>query len=275
MRVAREERIVLGPLGDDQAAAMVDGPARRVRGFRRRSARGWRPRPRATRCSSSSSCRCSSTRDGGSRRTGGWSDAPPRIRIPPTIEALVAARLDRLGSEERAVVEPASVIGLTFPEPALSFLAPEAVRPTLAGAPGRPRSQAARPPADSAVEGEEFFRFHHLLIRDAAYNGQLKRTRAGLHERFVEWADEVNAERHRGLEFEEILGYHLEQAHRFLGELGPLDEHGVELGVRASERLAAAGHRAFARGDMPATANLLQRAALVTADRAPRRARSS
>ena len=72
----------------------------------------------------------------------------------------------------------------------------------------------------------------------------------------------MNAERDRGLEFEEILGYHLEQAHRLLAELGPLDEHGRELGRRASERLAAAGRRAFARGDMPATANLLHRAAL-------------
>ena len=72
----------------------------------------------------------------------------------------------------------------------------------------------------------------------------------------------MNAERQRALEFAEILGYHLEQAHRLLAELGPLDDHGRELGLRASERLAAAGRRAFARGDMPAAANLLHRAAL-------------
>ena len=62
-------------------------------------------------------------------------------------------------------------------------------------------------------------------------------------------------------EFEEILGYHLEQAYRYWSELGPLDEHAVDLGRRASARLASAGHRALARGDMPAAAGLLRRAA--------------
>jgi predicted ATPase/class 3 adenylate cyclase len=195
---------------------------------------------------------------------GGWhlADEIGEIRVPPTIQALLEARLDGLDREERAVLEPASVIGLVFPEPALLWLAPEALRPSLPGhLAALDRKQLAHPTA-SAVAGEASHRFHHLLIRDAAYNGLLKRTRATLHERFVEWADAVNAARHRGLEFEEVLGYHLEQAHRCLAELGPLDDHGLDLGTRASERLAAAGRRALARGDMPATANLMHRAAL-------------
>ena len=73
------------------------------------------------------------------------------------------------------------------------------------------------------------------------------------------------------LEFEEILGYHLEQAHRYLAELGPLDAHGVDLGVRASDRLAAAGRRAYGRGDMPATANLLRRAGMARPEGDPLR----
>src|SRR5439155_19320405 len=105
------------------------------------------------------------------------------------------------------------------------------------------------------------------LIRDAAYQGLLKRTRATLHERFVDWADRVNRDRDRAAEFEEIFGYHLEQAHRYLSELGPLDDHGRALGVRAAERLGSAGRRAFARADMSAAANLLRRAAaLLPAD---------
>jgi tetratricopeptide (TPR) repeat protein len=71
----------------------------------------------------------------------------------------------------------------------------------------------------------------------------------------------VNRERDRSAEYDDILGYHLEQAHRYLVELGPLDEHGRALGVRGSRKLEAAGRRAFARGDMPAAANLLRRAA--------------
>ena len=193
------------------------------------------------------------------------------MRIPPTIEALVAARLDRLGHDERAVIEPASVVGQLFPEPAVHFLVPEPVRQALPGHLAALDRKQFVHPADSGVEGEAHFRFHHILIRDAAYNGQLKRTRADIHERFVEWADVVNAERQRGLEFEEILGYHLEQAQRLLGELGPLDEHGKDLGIRASARLAAAGRRAFARGDMPATANLLYRAAVALPEGTPGR----
>jgi tetratricopeptide (TPR) repeat protein len=91
----------------------------------------------------------------------------------------------------------------------------------------------------------------------------LKRARATLHERFVAWADRANAEVDRGVEFEEILGYHLEQAYRYLGELGPLDAHGVDVGRDAARRLTNADQRAFARGDMHAAANLFGRAVSV------------
>ena len=89
----------------------------------------------------------------------------------------------------------------------------------------------------------------------------LKRARATLHERFVAWAEQVNRERDREQEFEEILGYHLEQAFRYRAELGPIDAEGRQIGTRASERLGAAGRRAFARADLPAATNLLERAA--------------
>jgi tetratricopeptide (TPR) repeat protein len=105
------------------------------------------------------------------------------------------------------------------------------------------------------------FRFHHILIRDAAYQGMLKRTRAALHERFADWLEAVSGERDR--EVEEILGYHLEQAHRYLSDLGPLDDRGRALGLRAAARLGAAGRRAFSRADMPAAANLLRRAVML------------
>ena len=116
------------------------------------------------------------------------------------------------------------------------------------------REDATRPRGVSA------YRFDHLLIRDAAYGGILKRARVALHERFVAWAERVNRDRDRETEYEEILGYHLEQAHGYLADLGPLDDHGRDLGRRAAARLASAGKRAFDRGDMPAAANLLRRA---------------
>jgi predicted ATPase len=92
----------------------------------------------------------------------------------------------------------------------------------------------------------------HQLIRDAAYHAILKRARAELHERFVDWLEAVAPD--RVLEFEEIRGYHLEEAYLILVQLAAADEHAVEVGRRGSRYLASAGTRALARGDMPAAA---------------------
>lgn len=195
---------------------------------------------------------------------GRWVRADPaaEIAVPPTIQALLEARLDTLGRAERAAVEPASVIGLEFPQSAVESLAPAAVRaevPALLGS--LTRKQFIRP---SPSRGDELaHRFHHQLVRDTVYAGLLKRARANLHLEFVRWADRTNAQSDRAQEFEEILGYHLEQAHRYLRELGPLGAQGLAAGGDAAGRLASAGRRAAARGDMHAAANLYRRAVAV------------
>ena len=107
--------------------------------------------------------------------------------------------------------------------------------------------------------GEETFRFLHALIRDAAYGGLLKRTRAELHVAFVDWVESAAGD--RILEYEEIRGYHLEQAYQIRSELGVPDTDVETLGRRAASYLGAAGRRALARGDLPAADNLLRRAA--------------
>ena len=183
-----------------------------------------------------------------------------KLDVPPTISSLLASRLDALFPEERAVIEPAAVIGFVFAEPAVCALVPERLSDHVPGhLVALTGKQFVRPDAPGDDEHRSY-RFQHILIRDAAYQGLLKRARAALHERFVEWADVVNRETGREIEYEEILGYHLEQAHLQLAELAPIDEHGRELGRRGAERLASAGRRAFARGDMAAAANLLERA---------------
>ena len=197
---------------------------------------------------------------------GRWRAGPDidRAVVPPTIQALLAARLDYLEHEERAVIEPASVIGQVFVKDAVKHLVAEQVQEDLgARLATLTDKQLVHPDLSRSLE-EEAFRFHHVLIRDTAYEGILKRARASFHQRFVEWADSVNRE--GATEYEEILGYHLEQAYRYLSELGPLDDHGRSLGADGSRRLAAAGRRAFARGDAPAAANLLGRAATLLAD---------
>ena len=191
------------------------------------------------------------------------------VSVPPTIQALLAARLDYLDADERGVVEPASVAGNLFVLDAVRFLVPDELRPAVATkAATLTDKQLVRPDLSRALE-EEAYRFHHILIRDTAYEGILKRARAAYHERFVQWGDSVNRE--GATEYEEILGYHLEQAYRYLSELGPLDDHGRALGADGARRLAAAGHRARSRGDVAAAANLLERASRLLPDRDPAR----
>jgi class 3 adenylate cyclase/tetratricopeptide (TPR) repeat protein len=185
------------------------------------------------------------------------------LAIPGTIQALLTARLDLLSPQERAVVEPASVIGLIFEQAAVRELAPDVVQAEVgAHLDALSGKQLVRRQPDA----EDLYRFHHILIRDAAYGGILKRARAAMHERFADWAERINRERGRETEFEEILGYHLEQARTYLSELGPLDEHGEELGRRAAAHLTSAGRRAFARTDMAAAANLLRRGSTLYAE---------
>ena len=199
------------------------------------------------------------------RSNGSWRATGPisELHVPPTIQALLAARLDTLAGGERSVIEPASVVGYVFADAAVSALTPPEVTPRVRT---ELTSLAQKHLVSRVDEGDEsHHRFQHIMIRDTAYDGILKRARADFHERFVVWADEVN--RDRGAEFEEILGYHLEQAWTYLSELGPLDDRGRAIGEDGARRLASAGRRAFARGDVPAAANLLGRAAaLLPAD---------
>jgi len=188
------------------------------------------------------------------------------IVVPPTIHALLEARLDKLERTERAAAEPASVIGMEFPHSAVQSLAPQQIREKVGDQlQALARKHFIRPSASDGADAR--YRFDHHLVRDTVYNGLLKRARATMHVEFVKWADQVNAESDRGQEFEAILGYHLEQAYKYLGELGPIDETGETIGRDGARRLASAGRRAFARGDMHAAANLFRRSAsLLSAD---------
>ena len=174
------------------------------------------------------------------------------ISVPPTIQALLAARLDQLPDGERAALERGAVEGQVFHRGAVQALAPDdpAVPAQLMGL---VRKELVRPTAATLPE-DDAFRFRHLLIRDAAYDALPKSTRAELHERFAHWLEE-----HGGalVELDEILGYHLEQAARYRAELGS-DSHG--LAVRAGAHLTNAGRRAVFRGDYAAGRRLLSRA---------------
>ena len=118
------------------------------------------------------------------------------------------------------------------------------------------RRDSIRPEAPSFA-GENAYRFRHVLIRDAAYRSVPKNARADLHERFAAWLELTAAGRLR--EFEEIVGYHFEQAFQYRVALGARDVLAASLAARACERLEAAGRRALVRSDLPAAISLLER----------------
>jgi tetratricopeptide (TPR) repeat protein len=178
------------------------------------------------------------------------------VVVPPTIKALLAARLDQLDPAERVVLERGSVEGQLFHSAAVQALAtpPGPVERQLIGL---VRADLVRPDRPQLPVGDAY-RFRHLLIRDAAYDALPKTTRAELHERFAAWLEERGPEL---VEHDEILGYHYEQAYRYRAELGPPDAKAETLAARASALLVAGGHAARARGDLAAAFSLLSRAA--------------
>jgi class 3 adenylate cyclase/tetratricopeptide (TPR) repeat protein len=177
------------------------------------------------------------------------------LELPPTIQALLAARIDQLDPSERGVLERGSVEGEIFHRGAVEVLAGDE-----ADVPARlvalVRKELVRPER-AQLRGDDAYRFRHLLIRDAAYESLPKAVRTELHERFADWLEERGADL---VELDEILGYHLEQAYRYRVELGPPDERSERLAERARERLVAAAYRAGQRGDEYARASLVSRA---------------
>ena len=199
--------------------------------------------------------------------TGALSD----LRVPPTIQALLAARLDRLTGNERAAIQRAAVCGKQFHVGAVAALLDAddgEVRPILMSL---VRRDLIRPDR-SSLAGQDAFRFRHQLIRDAAYEAAPKALRAELHERFADWLQGVGEARVE--EFEEILAYHLERAHELLVELGPLDESGRQLGLRAVTHYAASARRASDRSDYRAAATLYRHAADLLPEDHPDRPRT-
>ncbi len=193
-------------------------------------------------------------------------DARGQVDVPPTIQALLQARLDTLNHDERLVIERGSVEGQVFHRGAVTALAPATplvdVHQNLGAL---VRKELVRPD-QALIAGDDAFRFRHLLIRDTAYEGLPKAVRAELHERFAEWLDAST----QLVEQDEIVGYHLEQAARYRLELEPGDADATALAQRAAERLGAAAVAAFDRTDLHATRNLAERA-LALVDEGPLR----
>jgi DNA-binding SARP family transcriptional activator/predicted ATPase len=191
------------------------------------------------------------------------------VSLPPSIDALLAARLERLGGGERAVLERAAIVGKAFSEEETAVLLPDDARRTLIKhLEALVRRRFIRPAPSASGRGGPY-EFRHGLIQEAAYRGLSKRLRAELHQCLAEWLEGDSTD--RGTELEEILGYHLEQAYRYRVELGPADEDARALAWRAGSLLAQAGRRAHGRDDASGTCSLLGRATDLLPENDPQR----
>ena len=180
-------------------------------------------------------------------------------RVPPTISALLAARIDRLAGGERGVAERGSVVGRSFERGAVVELSPTAERPEiLSRLAALVRKELVRQEPEPGLAGDDLYAFRHLLIRDAAYDGLPKAERARLHEAVADWLERVTADRIG--EYEEVLAHHLDRAYRYRLELGAQASSVEDLGRRAARHFAASAHLAIARGDVPATIALRRQA---------------
>ncbi|MBV8257306.1 MAG: AAA family ATPase [Actinobacteria bacterium] len=180
-------------------------------------------------------------------------------RLPPTVQALLAARLDRLEPEDRAMLGRAAVVGREFTAAAVAELSSADERDAVSSALFRLVREQLLAPQPSG--GDDAFRFRHALIRDAAYAGLPMAARGELHERVAGWLEGRGAD-------DELVGYHLEQAHLCRVALAPGDD---ALAVRAGTALGRAGLRAAARGDAASARAVLHRSVALVPDGHPSR----
>ncbi|MGH2921900.1 MAG: ATP-binding protein, partial [Gaiellaceae bacterium] len=157
--------------------------------------------------------------------------------IPDTVQALIAARIDRLPAGSKDVLQRASVIGRSFWGGAIAHLSPEAVDDPLNDLLLRDMIVGE---SRSSISGESAYRFKHVLIREVAYASLSKSARAEYHGHFAEWLH-----RRAGDELLEIRAYHLDQAAVLMAELDGSPP--PELAREAAAALHEAGRRALAR----------------------------
>ena len=180
--------------------------------------------------------------------------------LPPTLEVSIAARIDRLPAGERAVLERAAVVGRHFWRSVVEAASPAAERGAVGAALIALARRRLLHAERARLPGEDGFRFHHALIRDAVYAGVDESSRAGLHEAVARALAE------RGEARDEIVGYHLERATLLCAGRGEPD---AALAREASRRLGAAGVRAMKRVEVRTAIDLLTRALALTEDEQP------
>jgi tetratricopeptide (TPR) repeat protein len=171
--------------------------------------------------------------------------------IPETVQALIAARIDRLAADEKRLLQSAALVGRVFWQGALEALAEDLrVAEILDGLLGR---EFLVREERSTISGDVAFRFKHGLIRDVAYGGMSKARRAEEHQAFAAWVQKRARD-----ELAEIRAHHLEQAADLVAELNGTVP--AELAKSTAEALEEAGRRALRRGALGVARRTLLRA---------------
>lgn len=178
--------------------------------------------------------------------------------LPDTIGSLLAARLERLRPAEQLELRAGAVVGRVFWRGAVAELAREAVGPDAGMHLRALVGRRLIVPESSSFMDEDAYKFQHILLRDTAYAAMPKAERATAHQAFARWLERTAGE--RAEEYDEILGYHLEQAVRLRADIGLVEQSDRPLAAEAGRRLFTGAQRAVNRGDLGSAIPLLKRA---------------
>jgi class 3 adenylate cyclase/tetratricopeptide (TPR) repeat protein len=164
------------------------------------------------------------------------------LAVPRTIQGLLAARLDVLTGEQKAVLQDAAVVGRTFWLGALEELqADEPARIPVVLADLESRGLIRRHGV-SRLSGEAEYAFHHVLVRDVAYESLPKALRAARHVATARWAEAQAGDRRD--EIAELLATHHLQALHWLDDLGETNGERPAIERDAFRWARTAGERA-------------------------------
>jgi class 3 adenylate cyclase/tetratricopeptide (TPR) repeat protein len=134
----------------------------------------------------------------------------PEIPVPETVHGLIAARLDALTPEVRALVQDASVVGRVFWPGAVAAMDGADDGVVQAGLAELERKQLVQRARTSSVQHQDEYAFWHALVRDVAYAQIPRAGRARRHQAVAEWVEEVAGERVGDLA--EVVAHHYGQA---------------------------------------------------------------
>ncbi len=172
------------------------------------------------------------------RSRDGWHLRPgAELPLPATVQAIIAARIDALESNEKAILQRASVFGETFRLPAVEALGsplPRAVDELLRSL---ERKEFLRRERDAESNGNVQYFFRHVLVRDVAYGQMSRARRAEKHRLAAEWLESLG----RSEDHTETLAHHYSSA---LSLARTVHQEPPGLAERTCAALREAGDRA-------------------------------